>query len=292
MQGHIIAAEKDLYRVHFEREEIPELLCSARGVFRNREESPVVGDRVVCRKTTPGQGVIEHILPRKNVLFRPPVANIDSILIVQTVHEPKLNPYNLDKLLLVMERTALPIYLCFNKIDRVHAQELRAWTQLYEQIGYPVFSVNALTGEGIAALYTALAGRITAIAGPSGAGKSTLIRYLSGDGRAESGSLSEKTKRGRQTTRRIHLFQIGENSYIFDTPGFSSLDLRDFSSGMEVAALFREFHGLSDCRFRNCTHRKEPGCRVREALENKTIAPSRYENYKLFFEEAERNRHA
>lgn len=290
MQGHIIAAEKDLYRVHFEQEEPSELLCSARGVFRNREESPVVGDRVVCRATTPGQGIIERILPRKNVLFRPPVANIDSILVVQTVHEPRLNPYNLDKLLLVMEKTALPIYLCFNKIDRVNAKELHAWTQLYEQIGYPVFSVNALIGEGIAALYTALVGRITAIAGPSGAGKSTLIRYLSGDGRAESGTLSEKTQRGRQTTRRIHLFEIGENSYIFDTPGFSSLDLRDFSSGLDVAAHFREFQPLPACRFRDCTHRKEPGCRVREALENNEIAPSRYENYKLLYEEAEHNR--
>lgn len=293
--GHIISSEKDRYLVCLDTEgadlsTAKTVSCQGRGVFRDKSITPTVGDRVEIR-IEGDEGVIVRVLERRNLLFRPPVANIDLVLVVQTIVEPEINPLSLDKLLAVIEKRRLPIIICFNKIDRVGGLILNEWLDRYQSAGYPVFHINALTGEGIDRLMDELRGKITAIAGPSGAGKSTLIRRLSGDSGVEVGELSQKTARGKQTTRRIRLFDIGQASYIFDTPGFSSLDLRDFNAGTDLVSCFPDIQKYArDCRFRNCSHRKEPGCRVRESVERGEIDPLRYKNYLTLFEEVEANR--
>lgn len=289
--GHIVAADREVYRVRpTELTNTKELLCRARGVFRDKSITPVVGDLVEVEEQG-DKGWITKVYPRKNLLFRPPVANIDQVLVVQTLREPDINALSFDKLLAVLGRRGLDVILCFNKIDRAPEDQLREWVSKYRAIGYPTFSLNALTGHGLDELLEELRGKITAIAGPSGAGKSTLIRRITGDERAVSGKISEKTARGKQTTRRVEMFGIDSESFIFDTPGFSSLDLRDFESGLQLGETFPEIERLAgECRFRNCTHRKEPDCAVRRAAESGEIDPQRYKNYLQLFEEVESKR--
>ncbi|MDY3051815.1 MAG: ribosome small subunit-dependent GTPase A [Ndongobacter sp.] len=288
-RGRIISSEKDRYIVRIEGE-LADVACRGRGVFRERSITPTVGDLVEVRLNG-REGTILSVLPRRNLLFRPPVANIDQVLVVQTIVEPKVQPILFDKLLAVFESQRIPVLICFNKIDRVSEELLGIWERRYRLADYPVFSANALNGEGVSVLTDALYGKITAIAGPSGAGKSTLIRRLSGSDRAVSGALSEKNARGKQTTRRVELFQIGVSSYIFDTPGFSSLELRGFDKGLALRAAFREIHARQDaCRFRDCTHRREPGCAVRAAVEAGEIDEQRYRSYRMLFEEIEAKR--
>lgn len=293
--GYIVSSEKDLYQVRIQADEEGPIehftvTSQGRGVFREKKITPTVGDKVKVDIQEETSTIVE-IFPRKNLLFRPPVANIDQVLVVQTINEPNINPLAFDKLLVVVEKRELPILLAFNKIDRVSNEDLDEWRRRYEKAFYPVFSVNALTGEGMGDLETALAKKITAIAGPSGAGKSTLIRRLSGDDSVNVGALSAKTSRGRQTTRKIQLYEINEDSYIFDTPGFSSLDLRDFEASIEIGDCFPEIRKFQDeCKFRNCTHRSEPACAIREKVDQCDIDPLRYQNYLSLFEEIEANR--
>lgn len=293
--GYIISSEKDLYQVRIQADQNGPIdhftvASQGRGVFREKKITPTVGDKVKVDIQEETATIME-VFPRKNLLFRPPVANIDQVLVVQTINEPDINPLAFDKLLVVLEKRNLPIILAFNKIDRVSNDILNEWRERYKKAFYSIYSVNALSGEGMKDLELALANKITAIAGPSGAGKSTLIRRLTGDETVNIGNLSAKTARGKQTTRKIQLYEINEDSYIFDTPGFSSLDLRDFESGIEIAACFPEIKKVKDeCKFRNCTHRLEPGCGVREKVEKKEIDPLRYQNYLTLFEEIEANR--
>lgn len=284
-KGHIVSSEKDRYRVYIER--LGEFLdVSARGVFREKDISPTVGDYVDVEGD-----VIVGVHERKNLLLRPPVANVDQVLVVQTLRRPDINALVLDKVLISIEKRGLPLILCFNKMDVAEASDLREWVDRYEKADYRVFTLNSLSGENVSLLKEHLIGKITAVAGPSGAGKSTLIRRLSGDQSVRVGKLSKKTDRGRQTTRNSTLFPIGEDSYIFDTPGFSSLDLRDFTYGQQLGECFPEIRKLrKDCRFRNCTHRREPKCAVREGIEEGTMDALRYENYCTLFEAVERNR--
>lgn len=293
--GFIVSAEKDRYFVHlnsnegFSREN--RIQCQGRGVFREKGIIPMVGDRVEVVLSDEDEGIIVDILERKNELIRPPVANIDQVLILQSIEEPKINALSMDKLLLAIEKRDLAIIICFNKIDLIEDQVLEEWNQRYRKAGYKVLNISASLGKGVDELNKELQGKITAIAGPSGAGKSTFIRYVTGDESVQIGELSEKTSRGKQTTRNIELYQIAEDSFIFDTPGFSSLNLKDFESGLELAQYFPEIDYYKDqCKFRNCTHRKEPGCQVREEVETGQIDSLRYENYLYLFEEVEANR--
>lgn len=289
LKGHIVESEKDLYLVNC-RVDGEEILvpCKGRGVFRDKNLRPVVGDlvEVFIREDSP-EGTIHKIYPRKNLLLRPPVANVDQVLLVQTIEEPSLNPLALDKILVSIERRNLPVLLCFNKMDRAAEGDLDKWTQLYRSIGYSVLQTNALTGEGLDPLVHALQGKISALAGPSGAGKSSLVAKMTGLD-VQVGELSEKILRGRQTTRKIRLFQIGQEGYLFDTPGFSTLSLEEVEDINRVQDFFPEFTLLKEaCKFRNCLHRKEPACAVKEALERGEVHPSRYRSYLKILEEVE-----
>lgn len=292
--GHIISSEKDRYEIAVEIEagERSFIYAKGRGVFREQGIRPMIGDFVEWQKDPQDEeATMIRILPRKNQLLRPPVANVDQVLVVQTIQEPAINALQLDKLLAVLEVRGLHVLLCFNKIDRVDGEMLKRWQRRYEKAGYPVFSINAVTGENVAPLLAALDGKLTAIAGPSGAGKSTLIRRLSGEASIVVGDLSQKTARGRQTTRTSRLFPIGPSAYIFDTPGFSSLDLRDFETPEKLSSAFREIRRVQgDCRFRNCTHRKEPGCRVKEDVEAGRMDWERYQSYLTLYEEIEKKK--
>lgn len=290
-QGHIISSEKDRYEIVAEGNEegIVSLFAKGRGVFRDKSIRPMIGDYVIWTKGEQDEeATITEILPRKNSLLRPPVANVDQVLVVETLVEPMVNALQLDKLLVVLEKRRFSVLLCFNKMDRTDESLRDAWVKRYRLAGYPVFSINAMDGSGVPPLEEALAGKLTAIAGPSGAGKSTLIRRLSGEDSIVIGSLSAKTARGKQTTRTSRLFHIGEEAYIFDTPGFSSLDLRDFASPAEVGEAFPDIcRYKAMCRFRNCTHRKEPHCAVKEAVESGNMAPERYASYLALYAEIE-----
>lgn len=283
-KGHIISAQKDRYQVVLE-ENGRMLYCTGKGAFRDKHLSPMVGDFVDV-EIGQEDGVIVKLYPRKNQLLRPPVANVDQVLLVQTIVEPDMNVLSLDRILIVMEKRKLPILLCFNKMDRVESDRLDMWKRLYESLGYKIFAVNSLTGQGLDSLRKEMQGKITAIAGPSGAGKSTLIRYLSKNDQVVIGDLSKKISRGKQTTRTVTLFTLDKDSYIFDTPGFSSLDLRDIDDIQDLQEAFPEIRKYKHlCKFRDCSHRKEPDCQVRKALEEGLIAKSRYNSYLTFFNE-------
>lgn len=300
MRGHIISSERDRYKVLIlpqetgQRAEI--VLAQARGVFRDKAITPIVGDFVILEPVDAAhesyEATITAIEPRRNALVRPAVANVDQVLVVQTVIEPAINPLTFDKLLVVLEKRGLPIVICFNKSDRVTADVMAVWKSRYEKAGYPVVITAAALCEGLPELQAHLQGRTTAIAGPSGAGKSTIIHALTGDDAAEVGGLSRKTDRGKQTTRRINLFAIDEQTFIFDTPGFSSMDMRDFSDPMALQDCFPEIaKHRRDCKFRDCIHRREPGCAVRAAVERGEIDRERLNSYHALFDEIVNHRH-
>lgn len=291
-KGHIISAEKDRYELAPTRdaEWTGTIFAKGRGVLRESDLRPMIGDYVFWTKAEQDEeATITEVLPRKNRLLRPPVANVDQVLVVETLVEPMVNALQLDKLLAVLEKRQFPIFLCFNKMDRT-ADDLREmWEKRYRLAGYCTFFVDALHGDGFPALEKALAGRMTAIAGPSGAGKSTLIQRLSGEESIVIGELSEKTARGKQTTRTSRLFSLGGDTFIFDTPGFSTLDLRDFTAAIELASAFPEIARYKEsCRFRNCSHRKEPHCAVKEAVAHGEIAEERYASYLTLYDEIEK----
>lgn len=291
-EGHIISAEKDRYELAPGHDVTwtGTLFAKGRGVFRDNGLRPMIGDYVRWTKSDQDEeAIITEVLPRKNRLLRPPVANVDQVLVVETLVEPMVSALQLDKLLAVLEKRHFSVLLCFNKLDRTTASLRDAWESRYRPTEYPIFFVDALHGEGMDALEQALQGRMTAIAGPSGAGKSTLIRRLSGEESISVGALSAKTARGKQTTRTSRLFSLGEETFIFDTPGFSSLDLRDFTDVSELAAAFPEMARIKEfCRFRNCSHRKEPQCAIKQAVERGEIAAGRYESYLTLYAEIEK----
>lgn len=230
---------------------------------------------------------IEQIENRKNLLIRPKVANVDKALILQTLKMPPFDDFLLDNLLVIYDYFQVEPVIVFNKIDLLNEEENKELTDienLYKNAGYQVYKVSTKTGEGIDKLKKSLEGDIIITAGPSGAGKSSLVsKILNID--LETGDVSKKTERGRHTTTGIKLFKFGENSFIADTPGFSSVDASLFMDKKEIKNHFREFLRYS-CKFSDCTHTKEPGCKVKEAVEKGEISPKRYENYLKLLEKA------
>ena len=285
MQGKIVKGIAGFYYVHVAESGIYE--CKAKGAFRNQKVKPLVGDNVRLEVLDEGQkkGNIEEILPRKNELIRPAVANIDQALVIFAAAKPKPNFNLLDRFLILMQYQKVPAVVCFNKQDMVDAEELQLLKNTYESAGYPVMFTSAAKEEGITAIRELLKGKTTTVAGPSGVGKSSLINLLSPEAGMETGDISRKIERGKHTTRHSELFALDEDTFICDTPGFSSIYLPEMEKE-ELGIYFPEFVKYEPfCRFQGCAHIHEPGCGVKEALEEKKISPIRYENYKLLYEE-------
>ncbi len=285
MQGKIIKGIAGFYYVHVAESGVYE--CKAKGVFRNQKIKPLVGDDVEIAVIDEAEkkGNIEQILPRKNELIRPAVANIDLAMILFAAAKPQPNFNLLDRFLVMMQYQNVPVKICFNKTDLVTEEELHRFADIYQNCGYDTLAVSAKEGWGMEALSEALAGKTTAVAGPSGVGKSSLINCLQPYVQMETGSISEKIERGRHTTRHSEIIPICGNTYVMDTPGFSILDI----PGLEKEDLQRyypEFAAFEPyCRFKGCSHISEPDCGIKEALEAGDISSLRYENYRLLYEE-------
>lgn len=261
--------------------------CKAKGAFRNQKMKPLVGDNVEIsiQDEENRKGNIQDILPRKNQLVRPSVANVDQAVVIFAAASPSPNLNLLDRFLISMEQYEVETVICFNKSDLVSEEEKEKLKNIYAACEYRVMFTSAREGIGLEEVSDLLKGKTTVLAGPSGVGKSSIINYLKPDANMEVGQISRKIERGKHTTRHSELFELGKNTYIMDTPGFTSLYVNNLEKE-ELAYYFPEFEKYrSECRFQGCMHLMEPDCKVKEAVEQGNIHAGRYENYKLFFEE-------
>lgn len=285
MQGKIIKGIGGFYYVHAADGVIYE--CKARGIFRRENIKPLVGDLVETEviSQTDKTGNISKILQRKSALIRPAVANIDQALVVFAIVKPEPNFNLLDRFLIMMEQQNLPCIICFNKSDIASDQERQDLQRAYETCGYKVLFISVREKEGLEEVRALLQGKTTTVAGPSGVGKSSLINFLYPQAAMETGAISEKIDRGKHTTRHSELFVLDGESYIMDTPGFSSLQLFDMEKE-ELKEYYPEFRDYeAGCRFRGCAHISEPGCSVKEALAAGKISGVRYHNYTVLYDE-------
>lgn len=279
MQGKIVKGIAGFYYVHVVESGLYE--CKAKGVFRKEKIKPLVGDivEIDILDEEEKKGNIVEILERKNELIRPAVANIDQALVVFAVTKPKPHFNLLDRFLIMMESKEIPVILCFNKKDIATEPEIQELRDIYETCDYQMIFTSALQEENVNELKELLRGKTTAIAGPSGVGKSSLINIFQPDANMETGSISEKIERGKHTTRHSELIWIEDDTYIMDTPGFSSLYTNEFEKE-ELKYYFREFEEYEgQCKFLGCDHIHEPNCAVKQALEEGKIHPVRYKNY-------------
>ncbi|MCQ2008913.1 MAG: ribosome small subunit-dependent GTPase A [Sporolactobacillus sp.] len=262
--------------------------CRARGVFRKRGVSPLVGDHVVYEAAKPTDGYILSISKRKNVLKRPPIANIDQAILVFSVAEPALDCQLLDRFLISMEAHRIDPVICFTKWDLLSEKDIetfRSQMSVYEKIGYPILFTSSLKKEGLAELKQRMENRISVVTGQSGVGKSTLLNYLGDSLNIETQAISHALGRGKHTTRHVELLPISINGYVADTPGFSSLELPDIAPS-DLEQCFPEFDEFREgCRFRGCMHLAEPDCMVKDAVSKGKIDRSRYEHYQIFLAE-------
>lgn len=290
MQGKIIKGIAGFYYVHVVESGVYE--CKAKGVFRKEKIKPLVGDDVDIEILDENEktGNIISILPRKNELIRPAVANIDQALVVFAVTKPSPHFNLLDRFLVMMESKQIPVILCFNKEDLADFFEIERLKQIYSRCGYPCIFTSAIENKNIEQIKELLRGKTTAIAGPSGVGKSSIINILQPKANMETGSISRKIERGKHTTRHSELFWIEGDSYIMDTPGFSSLYVNDFEKE-ELKYYFPEFEKYEGkCRFNGCDHIHEPGCAVKEAVEKGIISRVRYDDYNEMYQELKNKR--
>lgn len=268
--------------------------CKAKGIFRKDKIKPLVGDDVEIEVLNEEEklGNIVKILPRRSELIRPAVANIDQALVIFAAREPKPNLSLLDRFLVIMEKQDVPVIICFNKQDLCDEEEVGRLKEIYEACGYPVVLASAKQGGGIEEIKSRLRGKTTTVAGPSGVGKSSLTNLLQNEVQMETGEISKKLGRGRHTTRHSQIIQIEKDTWLYDTPGFTSFYVEEIEKE-ELRFYFREFSKYEGtCRFQGCTHTHEPGCMVKNALEEGKISKERYENYlELYGELKEKRRY-
>ena len=299
-QGKIVKGIAGFYYVYVGGSGLYE--CKAKGLFRKQKLKPLVGDDVaidvISREEKTGNVV--DIFPRKNALIRPAVANVDQALVIFAAASPEPNLNLLDRFLVMIEQQQVPAVICFNKVDLVSGEKVRELERAYEASGYPMIFFSAGQQTGIDRIRRQVSGRTSTVAGPSGVGKSTLINLLVPEAGMETGAVSEKLQRGRHTTRHSELLMMGPESFIFDTPGFSSLSVDYYNPGMKEIAgadivsveertlgqFFPEMAKLEgDCRFTGCSHIHEPGCAVKTAVAEGRISQSRYDSYVQIYEE-------
>ena len=261
------------------------ITCRARGILRKEANSPLTGDLVEIT-VEKGKGMVEKILPRKNHFIRPAVANVDALVVFAANVNPVTEPFLIDRVAAIAGDQNVPVYLCVNKCDLDPAANL---VRIYEHAGFPVICTSAETGEGVEALRALLEEKLTAFTGNSGVGKSSILNRLAPELKLETGEVSEKLGRGRHTTRHVELYRLGENTYVADTPGFSSFDTDQMELILKenLQYAFPDFGSfIGKCRFDDCSHRKEPDCAVRAAVEDGDIEKSRYESYLKLYEKS------
>ncbi len=285
MQGKIVKGIAGFYYVHVVHSGIYE--CKAKGIFRNKKIKPLVGDNVDIEILDEENklGNIVNICDRENELIRPAVSNISQALVVFAIANPMPNLNLLDRFLVMMERNGIDTIICFNKTDLVSEEKIIELRDIYVKAGYHVMFTSTKENMGIEEVLRIIEGKTTAFAGPSGVGKSSLLNALIPEANSETGEISEKIKRGKHTTRHTEIFNVLGDTYLMDTPGFSSLYVNDFEKE-DLKEYFREFAEYNNgCRFVGCVHENEPDCLVKEAVEEGKISKSRYNNYILMYEE-------
>jgi len=285
MKGKIVKGISGFYYVHVAETGIYE--CKAKGIFRNQKIKPLVGDdvEIVVLDEEKKIGNVEKILPRTRKLIRPAVANIDMALVIFAAAKPDPNFNLLDRFLCMMEYQKVPVTICFNKCDLVTEEQREVLRKIYELAGYELLFTSAKTQENVEKLKSVLQGKMTAVAGPSGVGKSSLINDLQDAVQMQTGGISDKIERGKHTTRHSQIIPIAENTYIMDTPGFSSMDLPGFSKE-DLWTCYPEFVRFEpECRFIGCSHIGEPDCGVKTALAEGKISQVRYDNYVQLYQE-------
>lgn len=285
MTGKIIKGIAGFYYVHVEGEGIYE--CRAKGIFRNEKIKPLVGDNVEMEVTDEQdmEGNIREILPRRSALIRPAVANVDQAMIIFAIVKPNPNFNLLDRFLIRMERQNLPTIICFNKQDIASYEEKEALRRAYETCGCQVLFISAFKNEGLEQVWQLLAGKTTTVAGPSGVGKSSLINRLSPEANMETGEISARIERGKHTTRHSEIIALGKETYIVDTPGFTSLDISEITKE-ELGQYYPEFVQYEPyCKFSGCAHINEPSCGIKNAVAEGKISSVRYDNYKVLYQE-------
>lgn len=285
MQGKIIKGIAGFYYVHTPDESVYE--CKAKGIFRNQKIKPLVGDNVLIDVIDEQNkiGNIRSILERSNELIRPAVSNIDQVLVIFAASKPAPNMNLLDRFLIMMEMQQVRVVVCFNKMDLISSEEADVLKNIYEPCGYEVIFTSTVTNTGIDRVKDTLIDRTTVLAGPSGVGKSSIINMIQPDANMETGSISRKIDRGKHTTRHSELFHVEGNTFIMDTPGFSSLYTNEIEKD-DLKNFFSEFKVYEgQCRFLGCVHINEPSCAVKDALEKGEISKSRYDNYVVIYNE-------
>jgi ribosome biogenesis GTPase len=285
MEGKIIKGIAGFYYVYVNSLGLYE--CKAKGIFRNQKIKPLVGDNVDIDiiDDIEKKGNIVDILERKNELIRPAASNVDQALVIFAAADPVPNFNLLDRFLIVMLKQRVDTIICFNKMDIVSQEEIRLLEETYLKCGYDVIFTSTFTEDGIQNIHNLLRNKTTVVAGPSGVGKSSIINLIQPEANMETGVISEKIKRGKHTTRHSELFYVEDNTFIMDTPGFSSLNIPDMEKE-DLKDYFIEFQEWEEkCRFNGCAHINEPNCAVKEALLQGKISKVRYENYKELYDE-------
>lgn len=281
MEGTIVKALSGFYYVSCD-EQVYE--CKARGKFRLDGTSPLVGDKVSFAIDQNGKGFIEKVFDRKNSFIRPAVANIDALVFVAANTNPVTDPFLIDRVSVIAEEAGCELLVCINKVDIDHADGIYT---IYTGSGFTTLRTSAATGLGIAKLKAALKGKISAFTGNSGVGKSSILNSIVPEFNIEVDAVSSKLGRGKHTTRHVELYDIGDDTFIADTPGFASFDIEMMQTidKQELQYDFREFKKyIGNCRFNDCAHMKEPGCAVTDALRRGEIQQSRYQSYKRLYE--------
>lgn len=287
LRGVVIKAYNSYYYVQTDNKVT---MCTLRGRFKKERYSLLVGDEVEYEPSGQQKGVIEKILPRRSMLKRPMVANVDQVILTFAAVNPDLNPVLVDRFLVLAELSNLDIVICINKIELANIDEIQPTIDLYRQIGYYVIPISAKAGLGIEEFSNILYNKITVFAGPSGVGKSTILNALEPGLELITGEVSDKIGRGKHTTRFAQLLPLSGGGFVVDTPGFSATDFSDIQES-QLMGCFPEISRLvSDCKYNTCLHYKEPQCAVKQAVTERRISERRYNSYIEILEDIRQNK--